>query len=544
MLKILFQSLLKNWKENLYLLSLATFLVALPTSVAFIAGTTIALLVVWIITGNFKEKWNRLIHNKNALLLMSIPLLYVIGLFFTQNLHLGLRELNKSLHWFIFAFILGSSAPLSQKTTFRLLSLYIAAVILAAIASFVTIVLSDINPFVSFRSFTWIDHIPFSYQISFSIWLLIYFLLKKSFTNIRKILLVILIAFLITTLLLLKSFNGYIYFGAMTITALIMLLVNVKERKHKLIFSICLFFILSLPTYYIYQCFQKFYDINEYSTDSIENHTLQGNLYHHDFKDKTKENGNYVSLFICEEELIPLWNTHSVKPYDYKTSGGYPLSCVIIRYMTSKGLTKDAQGFAQLSQKDIENIESEIPNYIFADNRFSVYPRIYETIWELDLYLITSNPNNKSFSQRIEQARLAFPIINKHPWLGIGLGNNANAFDKVILETGSQLIHQETGTTHNQYLNYLIRFGILGFLYIIGVVIWVFCRNRKSNLFIITIFLISMLVANFGEANFETFIGLIFFNFFLCFFMWIAPKDFFENLNMGRGIDKVGNHLS
>ncbi|MCL2435931.1 MAG: O-antigen ligase family protein [Lentimicrobiaceae bacterium] len=514
-----------NWKENLYLFSLAAFLISLPTSIALISITAVALLIVWILTGDYKKKWNRLIHNTNALLLMSIPVVYLIGLCFTHNLSLGLQEFNKSLYWFIFAFVLGSSSPVSYINTCRLLGIYILTVSIAAGVALFQLLFIDAIHFSDFRKVTWIDHIPFSYQIAFVIWLIFYFIYTGKFSWIQKSLLFLLIVFLIIILFSLKSFNAYLYFGVMSVTALLMLIWKTKKKLLKFTFLGLLLFITVFPIAYVYHCVQRFYDTVEYNVDEIEKYTAQGNRYWHDFNSKLKENGNYMGLFICEEELIPLWNAHSQKKYDSRTSTGYSLSLVILRYMASKGLTKDAEGFAQLSQKDIENIENEIPNYIYAENKLSVYPRIYETIWELDQYEINRNPNNKTLAQRIELTLLAGDIINKHIWVGIGLGNNAQAYEKAIAQSKSKLTRQVTGSAHNQYLNYLIRFGILGFLYIIGVLIWVFFKGRKNNPFLITLFFASMLAANFGEANWETFIGLNYFAFFICFLMWITPKN-------------------
>jgi O-antigen ligase len=196
--------------------------------------------------------------------------------------------------------------------------------------------------------------------------------------------------------------------------------------------------------------------------------------------------------------------------------------------MTSKGLRKDAEGFAQLTPKDIENIENEIPNEIYAKNKWNIYPRIYETIWELDMYKIYNNPNHKTLAQRIELAILAVDIIQKNIWVGIGLGNNAPAYEEVILQSDSKLVPPKSGSSHNQYLNYLIRFGVLGTLYILSIVMWVFVKGRKNNPFLLTLFLTGMLAANFGEANWETFIGLNYFAFFMCFLMWITPKKIIE----------------
>ena len=531
MLKRYCQSLLTNWKENLYLLSIAVFLIALPISTALISCTAVALLIVWILTGDYKTKWNKLIHNKSVLLMMSIPVLYLIGLCFTHNFSLGLHELNKSLYWFIFAFVLGSSAPISSKNTCRLLGIYIFVVSIAAGSALFKLAFTDTIYYSDFRDVTLIHHIPFAYHIAFAIWLIAYLIFNGKFTWVQKILLLVLLHFLVIALFSLKSFTGYLYFGVMSVTAVILLILKTKKKILKYTWLVIVIFILVFPVFYIYDCVQTFYNTTEYNIDKIAKYTAQGHPYKHNFNDKTIENGNYIGLFLCEEELVPLWNTHSKKQYNTITSDGYPLSAVIKRYMTSKGLPKDAEGFAQLSQKDIENIENELPNYIYAENKLSIYPRIYETILEIDQYKINRNPNKKSLAQRIELALLANNIIKKHPWVGIGLGNNALAYEEVIEETGSKLVFYGLNSSHNQYLNYLIRFGILGTLYILGVLIWIFFKERKNNPFLITIFFVSMLAANLAEINWETFFGINFFAFFFCFLMWVTPKNIFENNN-------------
>jgi len=526
MLQKYFNSFKTNWKENAYLLSLAAFLIALPTSIALISITAVVMLIVWVFTGNYKEKWNRLLSNKNALLMMCIPCIYLIGLCFTQNFSVGIQEFNKSLYWLIFAFVLGSSSRVSHINATKLLSVYVLAVTVAAGAALLKLLFVDSLFFSDFRSVTWINHIPFSFQIAFSIWIVFYYILNNKPSWIKKSLLSFLILFLIITLFALKSFNGYLYFGAMSLTALIMLAWRAKTKNSKFIFGGAVLLITIFPVVYIYHCVQKFYNTVEYSVDEIPTHTNHGNIYKHNFDNKIKENGNYIGLFLCEEELIPLWDAHSCKPYFSKTPTGYSYSSVVIRYMTSKGLTKDAEGFAQLSSKDIENIENEIPNYIYAENKLRIYPRIYETIWEIDQYRIDKNPNQKSLAQRIELALLAVKIIERSPWIGVGLGNSAQAYAEIISESESKLAHPSTGSSHNQYLNYLIRFGIIGTVFILGIIFWVFFHGRKNYPFFVTIFFISMLAANFGDANWETFVGLNFFAFFSCFFMWVIKKNY------------------
>jgi hypothetical protein len=529
MLKNYCNSLINNWKENLYLLSLAAFLIALPTSIALISITSVSLLIVWALTGDYKAKRNRLIHNKSALLLMSIPLLYLIGLCFTHHFSIGIQEFNKSIYWFLFAFVLSSSPPVSKKITYRLLGIYILVVSIAAGVALCKLFFLDAIHFFDFRKVTWIDHIPFSYQIAFAAWLIFYFIYQEKFSALNKILLIFLIIFLTVSLFALKSFTGYLYFGVMSFTALLWLIWQTTSKILKYTYLGLAIFLLVFPVCYVYSCVKNFYATTEYTANEIVTYTAKGNLYRHNFEDKTKENGNYVRLFMCEEELKPLWDAHCNKQYESITSDGYPLKSVIIRYMTSKGLPKDAEGFAQLTQQDINNIENEITNYIFAENKLSVYPRVYAVIWEMDQYRIGQNPNQKTLAQRIDLAMLAFRMVKNHFWVGIGLGNNAKAYEEVIIQSDAKLSFPETGSSHNQYLNYMIRFGILGTLYILGVLTYVFLKGRKNNPFLLTLFFVSMLFANFGDANWETFVGLNYFVFFFGFFMWLTPKNLTSN---------------
>ena len=70
--------------------------------------------------------------------------------------------------------------------------------------------------------------------------------------------------------------------------------------------------------------------------------------------------------------------------------------------MTSKGFRKDSLRFQSLTKEEIDNICEGIPNVIYARSQFSIYPRIYETIWEVDQYLKEPNPKDKSLAMRFD----------------------------------------------------------------------------------------------------------------------------------------------
>ena len=281
-----------------------------------------------------------------------------------------------------------------------------------------------------------------------------------------------------------------------------------------------------LPVVYVGSVIYKFYDIKyDRSSVNVDELTSLGHKYEFDFNRKFKENGYYVYWYICPEELEQAWNSRSSIDYNGINDKGYSISITLIRYLTSKGLKKDANGVNQLTGRDIKNIEEGIANYIYDTSVFSVYPRVYETIWELDRYLLTGNPNNKSLSQRIEYTKAALFIIKEHFWFGVGTGNSLYEYRETYKKMNSSLDEKNFRVAHNQYLSYMSKYGMTGFLYIMFILIFVVRKKRQQKNELLLIFFVYMLIANLGDSNWETHIGLSFFLFFFSLFLWNSPES-------------------
>jgi len=206
--------------------------------------------------------------------------------------------------------------------------------------------------------------------------------------------------------------------------------------------------------------------------------------------------------------------------YDQIGASGFPVSSTLIRYMTSKGLTKDSVGFSRLLPQDIEAIKSGVSNYIYTKRFLSIYPRIYQTIWELDVYFKTGNPNFKSFAQRIEFVKAAFTSIRKHPLFGVGTGNYKKAFSDAYETNHSQLDPQLYGSSHNQYLNYTVKFGVIGLIWILFAWIYPLFLTNKQRFYPAVMVLLILGIANFSDSNLEAHMGISFFVFFYSLFLF------------------------
>ena len=239
-------------------------------------------------------------------------------------------------------------------------------------------------------------------------------------------------------LVLQQSLTGLIAFGAGGLFFSVYLFSRLKNPEAKIPLAIVFILLITVPIIYLNKVVNDFYDIEKINPESIDNVTDLGNPYYHNYKDSLVENGHYVYLYVCAEEMREEWNKRSELKYDSLGENGYPVSSTLIRYITSKGLRKDARGVQALTDADVANVENGIANVVFA-NKYSLYPRIYQTIWEYYVYTKTGNSNNKSFSQRIEYVKAAFTIIKSNWLIGVGTGNWRTAFATAFEANHAQL---------------------------------------------------------------------------------------------------------
>jgi O-antigen ligase len=136
----------------------------------------------------------------------------------------------------------------------------------------------------------------------------------------------------------------------------------------------------------------------------------------------------------------------------------------------------------------------------------------------LDTYLKTGVANHRSLAQRIEYTNAALTIIKENFWLGVGTGNWKKAYRDHYIENDSQMEAARFGNVHNQYLNYMVKFGLIGFLYIMFAILYPVVKTKAYKNPLFFLFLVIMFIGNLGDANFETHTGSNFFVFFYCLF--------------------------
>ena len=517
-----------NWHEKITLALFCVFVFSLPFSESLISLSSGLIVLMQLISLFFRKNEIRtLLCDKSAWLISSIIVVYLVGLFFTNDMIMGRYELRKVMFWPTLALGIALAPKLSEKKFWFVFHIFIVSVTASTFFSFARMLMISSYTVENFRDVNYVSHIPFSFQITLCLIILLYsFLYKIPFwSKVNKFLRIFLMIWLAVFLVMLKSMVGLVAFYIMAFALFIYLFKNENLRKFRfgIITMAAITFIV--PVVYVGSVLVKFYTIKDKKEETIGAITSLGNKYRFDEHNLMKENGHYVGWYLCESEMKNAWNKRSSLKYNQKGKSGYCVAETLKRYLTSKGLRKDADGVARLTETDIQNIQEGMANYIYDTPVYAIYPRIYETIWELDQYFHTGNPNNRSLAQRIEYAKASIDIIKNNFWFGIGTGNYEIEFGKAFKRIHSKLNADNYGSAHDQYLSYFLKFGLIGFLYIFGVLFLViqFKRQYKNQLFML--FFIQMMIANLGDSNWETHVGLAYFVFFFALFLWHSPNQ-------------------
>jgi hypothetical protein len=262
---------------------------------------------------------------------------------------------------------------------------------------------------------------------------------------------------------------------------------------------------------------QKYFVAKDHISDSIT-YTLQGNSFNHYPEREGRENGYLIWMNVNEQELQMAWDSVSKVPFWSVSNAGYNMDITIIRYLSSKGLTKEAASVYSLEKDEIDAIENGCANYLYKSS-LSPAARLHQTIWEINDYLKYGDPNDKSLVMRAELWKTAIFVIKQNIWWGVGTGDvkekmlNAFELNNSKLQEGYRL------RPHNQYLTIGIALGIFALIMFPLAILLPMFNSYKTN-FLFTIFCAITLLSMVNEDTLETQAGASFISFFYCLLLY------------------------
>lgn len=508
---------------RIYFALLLIMAVSLPLSKALMSITPGFMMVNWLVEGQFRIKLNRLKARKSLLLIISVFLVYLVGMLWTNNLKWALHDVKIQLPLLVLPLVIGTSADLNYAQVKKIIYLFSVAVVVASLCSLWVLlgfsgkVIRDLREISLF-----ISHIRFALLINISIFSLGWFFTnpeRKSLSE--KIFLIFTLIWLSVFLLILKSVTGWVVFLIVATFVAFLKLLQIKKFVYRIALLFLLFLAFLLPAAYVGYVLTEFYEVEELPADLLHVKTSRGNLYVHDLNNKEMENGHYTFLFLNEDELREAWNAKSKIQYDSTSSTGFN-RYVLFRYMTSKGLRKDAEGVSKLNDTDIRNIENGMTNYRFM-NPASVFNRIYQIVWEIDVYRKGGNPSGHSVTQRFEYYKMAYQIIGENFWFGTGTGGYYMAYQEKYDQNKFFRDQQFRQRSHNMFLSYWIDFGIFGLVYICFALFYPVFLERKTRSFLLIVFLLIVLLSFMNEDSLNNHDAISFFAFLYPLYLYSSP---------------------
>ena len=559
------QASIRPYLSQAYLLGLLMMAVGLTLSPFLMGMSHFWLVLVWLVDGavgnrdenviscgdsageggiyfrhDFKSKFSRFWQNKAAVLLVAFYLMHVVGLLWTSDFQYALKDLRVKLPILVLPFILSSMEPLDRKRFDFVMLIYVLSAFVATQFSFVSYLKHDYEDVREISHF--ISHIRFCLNIVFSIAIIGYYIVKVKVPEpvegptqivpafgmrvaIDRFLRWLLLIWFTYQIFIFESLSGYVILAAVVIVSAVYAFLRWKKsRGWHIAVGASALVVLVVATMVLVHFIKPLLRVEPVDFGILEKKTALGNDYWHDTVCNPLEDGKYVGLYYCRKELQEAWPQRSQLPLNGTTTNGEELEATLARYLTSKGLRKDAQGVMALTDEDIRNIEQGVANY----NNWrhpGLHARLSSTLFEYNLYRRFNNPNGGSLAQRIEYTRASFHIIRQHPWFGVGTGDVPQAFSAAYDEIHSPLKEEFRFRAHNQYLAIAVAFGWLGLAFFLFVLLYPWLSSKRNHTYLYIVFLCIMLLSMFPEDTLETQAGATLFAFFEALLLFACPRE-------------------
>ncbi len=475
----------------------------------------------YLVELRYREKIKKLLNTKSILIFLLLFFVHLVWLVNTTNFDFAFRDITIKLPLLALPVVIGTSRAITKKQLNLIVSVFITGVFISTLSGlFVYFDFMDNPSPQNLRNVSvFVSHIRLSLMVCLSVLALFYFISKRLFfVKYKLIIAIALIVWFVTFLIMIQGFTGltsliivgWVSLGAKSLSE------NNKIKKYAY-FALIVGIPLIIMTYLGGQI-KSFYTPT-IDQSEIKTNTAYGNSYYHNHDSKLVENGNLIYRDICEKELYAEWNKRSEKKLNGEDARGQSLLHTLIRYMTSKGYTKDAFGISKLTEEDIRNIENGITNYRFA-KRQSINKRIYNIIWQLDVYAKGGNASGHSITQRFEYLKAGAILAYRNILFGTGTGDVDDEYKALYIEKLSQLDSQYRHRAHNQYLTFFVTFGGIGALICLLAFFYPAITEFKFNNYYFAVFFLIAVLSMMTDDTLETTTGVVFISYFYSLFLW------------------------
>ncbi|MFA7081344.1 MAG: O-antigen ligase family protein [Bacteroidales bacterium] len=495
----------KNFSFHFDILTLLVCIAGIVLS-RFLMNFGLGMLVFRLFfVGSWKEKFENIKSQKAILItILSFFFLHLLGLIWTDNIRFGLDEIVRKIAFLIIPITILAISPLKKQTLKYLFWGFLLTIFVGTIWG--SIVYFS-NPYADPRNLILsTSHIRFSLNITLAILILVKIMVvdRKRIKPIFRILSYVLSLWFLFYLFLTQALTGIVILSIFLFFYIPYYSIKNKRRKSTiLIFTIYIITIVS-SLIWVNKEYNFYFTPNKIYEDKLVEKTPDGGRYIHFSENKHIENGNYLYLYFCQDEISQGWEKRTgLDPTQYMDA--------IIRYMNSISPYKDGKRFRELTDNDIENIKNQIGNKVYTE-KLSLRPRLYSIFLQINSYKVSGSVRGSSELQRLELWKNSLSLMNDNFFIGTGTGDIADDFSAKLCERKSDLCDSSL-KAHNQYLYIFASFGVLGFLLFL---IFLFYPPFKLGLFssyIYFVFFYIIAISMLTEDTLDNLAGIMFFIF-------------------------------
>ena len=308
------------------------------------------------------------------------------------------------------------------------------------------------------------------------------------------------------------TISGLLFFLIGGITYLILL------KKFRFLF------VLFIPPIVVLIYLFPFYYQPSPKPTCYSNETLEGETYAINNSPCYSENGFLTYSCLAEEELKESWNQRTGINIEGVDDRNQPLKHTIIRYLTSKGLSKDASGVFALNDQDIQNIKSGNTNYLEVSWN-ALEKRAYQIHFEYTNFQSGGKSVGHSIFQRFYLMNITKNILLQQPLGGIVVTNTRTQFEEEYekLEIASENMPKQP---HNQFLTLWLNSGVLSLIFFLMLLIGLF-QQLKGNVHVVgaSCFLVIFITSCFTEDTLNTQPGVGISTLFIILFFFLHSTE-------------------
>ena len=480
-------------------------------------GTSFGMILIsfaWFLNWNWKEKLSLLKEHRIPLIAsVSLFLIFVFGLIHSENIDYALKDLKIKAPLFILPVVFALSGfKLDRERIIVALIILTSSGVIASIIGYISyyirttqgeiLDLRCMSPFISMIRLSLI----LSFGFGLGLWGF-----SKLKSNLKWLLLVP-IGWIVYFIVCAESLTGLVLIPVLSLYFMFFIL----KRNRTLAFGLGAILLISS----IWLAF-KLTDISSlvFANNSYKYNekTLNGRKYKHNIKVLTRENGNLLYDNLNEEEMLKEWSLRSSLRYN-DTINGFNVGAVLIRFLTSKGISKDSVGVSLLTNDEIKAVERGVPNVYYLTAN-PIARRIHVGFMEIRNAIENKKYFGSSIASRYIYARTGYQIFKDNFLFGTGTGDVKDEFLDKYKKLNTKEVYFDK-RSHNQYLTVAITLGIFGLIIFVGIISLLMKTYNGTLIYIFFLGQLILLLGMLWEDTLETQAGIAIFSLLLNLFLF------------------------